>query len=324
MGADALSRRSGLLQCPGLTSPPTTVVTPARNTSSLPARLPLLHVLKLHYKIPVVVLLVSYRKSFGVMSPSLSFTLWSCYAAKRRLLHSFVFVICFLCGWRAGISCEHVAFWHCRAAMLHQTLVRRSPLSFLSPRYNPGCHRLRSRVTFMLEEYQAVIATIIRSPGASSKRLAFAFFCKVLGQVRSVQLTPHIRRLPNLCQDGLRCLLVLCWGVNLARLCRCFFHAYRPRTARGHMPARQLDEFIVGVVIHVTGWIVCATCSYFLVVHCFFWRCPSMRVYVQAPTTVFNECYVSHRRFAKDLCAPVPCGLEFPPVVVVFLFGSCH
>ena len=34
-----------------------------------------------------------------------------------------------------------------------------------------------------------------------------------------------------------------------------------------------------------------------------------MRVYVEAPTTVFNECHVTHRRFAKDLCARVPCGL---------------
>ena len=30
-----------------------------------------------------------------------------------------------------------------------------------------------------------------------------------------------------------------------------------------------------------------------------------MRVYVQAPTTVFNECYMSRWRFAKDLCASV-------------------
>ena len=90
--------------------------------------------------------------------------------------------------------------------------------------------------------------------------VGFRHFCKVLGQVRSVQLTPHIRRLPNLCQDGLRCLLVLCWSVNLARFCRCFSHADRPRTARGHVPARQFDEFTVGVVVHVTGWSAwCAT-----------------------------------------------------------------
>ena len=49
-------------------------------------------------------LLVSYRKPFGVMSPSLSFTLWSCNAAKRHLLDLFVFVICFLCGWRGLAS----------------------------------------------------------------------------------------------------------------------------------------------------------------------------------------------------------------------------
>ena len=62
--------------------------------------------------------------------------------------------------------------------MLHHTLVIRSPLSYISPRYSPGKHRLRLRVTFMLEEYQAVIATIIRSPGASSDWLAFAIFAK--------------------------------------------------------------------------------------------------------------------------------------------------
>ena len=44
------------------------------------------------------------------------------------------------------------------------------------------------------------------------------------------------------------------------RFCRCFFYADRPRTARDHMPARQFDEFMVGVVIHVTGWSAwCAT-----------------------------------------------------------------
>ena len=79
---------------------PDTVVTQL-GTPPLPRRL--LHLLKLHYKIPVVLLLVSYRKSFGVMSPSLSSTLWSCHAAQPHLLHSFVFVICIVCGWRAGI-----------------------------------------------------------------------------------------------------------------------------------------------------------------------------------------------------------------------------
>ena len=47
----------------------------------------------------------------------------------------------------------------------------------------------------------------------------------------------------------------------------------------------------------------------FLVVHRFFWHCTAMRVYVQAPTTVFNDCYMTHQRFAKDLRASVPGGL---------------
>ena len=50
-----------------------------------------------------------------------------------------------------------------------------------------------------------------------------------------------------------------------------------------------------------------------------------MRVYVQATTTVFNECYMTHRRLAKDLYASVPGGLgEFNPLGVVLLFSGCH
>ena len=79
----------------------------------------------------------------------------------KPLLAPFVCVRHLLCvrleGRHLGVHiscCERVAFWHCRAAMLHHTLVIRSPLSYISPQYNPDWHRLRSRVTFMLEEGQ--------------------------------------------------------------------------------------------------------------------------------------------------------------------------
>ena len=107
-------------------------------------------------------------------------------------------------------------------------------------------------------------------------------------------------------------------------------------------PASGWLSLFSGVAIHVTGWSAwfatvrrtrlavqsahrqCDVQACFVVVHRFFWPtlvsvhgCPSMRVYVQAPTTVFNECYVTHRHLAKDLCAPVPGGREFPLVGVV-------
>ena len=182
-GANALSRRRGLPQCPGPTNPPATVVTPARNTTSPPARLPLLHLLKLYFKIPVVPLLVSYRKSFSVMSPSLSSTLWSCHAAKRHLLHSLVFV------------------------------------SLL-------CVRLEGRVTFMLEQYQAVIATIIRSPSASSPGTSSK---RSVDAAHSKTTTLFVKMA---CAACLSCV----GGVNLVRFCRCFFHAQRAtRCQRGNL-----------------------------------------------------------------------------------------
>ena len=119
-GANAPSRRSGLPQCPGLTSPLAAFVTPARDTTSHPARLPLLHLLKLRYKFLGYCCSgnVSKKVRRGVTARGRRLTLFFCalwffYAAKRHLLHSLAFVICFLCGWRAGICCEHVAFWHC-------------------------------------------------------------------------------------------------------------------------------------------------------------------------------------------------------------------
>ena len=87
------------------------------------------------------------------------------------------------------------------------------------------------------------------------------------------------------------------------------------------MPARQLDEFMVGVVVHFTGRFKVRIASAevlacFLVVRRVFWPtlvsvhgCSSILVCFQAPTTDSNECYMSHRRCAKDVCALVPGGL---------------
>ena len=127
----------------------------ARNTTSLPARF---SCIKKSLSITAGIVSKNVRLVVLVM------------ACSRASLAPFV------CVRHLMSCCEHVAFWHCRAAMLHRTLVIPSPLSYMSPRCNPGLHRLRSLVTFMLEECQVVIAAIIRSSGASSKWLAFAFF----------------------------------------------------------------------------------------------------------------------------------------------------
>ena len=71
------------------------------------------------------------------------------------------------------------------------------------------------------------VTTAIRSSGASSKWLAIAIFCNGLEQMRSVQLTPHVRTPPSplarwLKQHDLMFASSLVLGVNLARSCRDF------------------------------------------------------------------------------------------------------
>ena len=152
---NALTMRSGLPQCSGLTPPPATVVTQL-GTPPLSQR-------------ASAALKKSLSITAGIVSKNVRLVVLVM-ACSRASLAPFV------CVRHLMSCCEHVAFWHCRAAMLHRTLVIPSPLSYMSPRCNPGLHRLRSLVTFMLEECQVVIAAIIRSSGASSKWLAFAFF----------------------------------------------------------------------------------------------------------------------------------------------------
>ena len=200
------------------------------------------------------------------MSPSLSSTLWSCHAAKRHLLHSFVFVICFVCGCRAGI----LVLTFLVVNMLHSGIAVRpcctTLLSFGRPCLTcnrgtiaacTGCaHGLRScwRSTqrslqrFFVVQVHLVsgwLSPCLQSPGASAKRSVDAT------DLKTTKLFVKMAYAACLSCVG---------GVDLVRFCRCLFHADRPRTARDHMSARQKEEFMVGVVIHVTGWSAwCAT-----------------------------------------------------------------
>ena len=125
-----------------------------------------------------------------------------------------------------------------------------------------------------------MVSPFLQSPGTSAKRSSVD-----AAHSKTTKLMSRWLALPA-------CLVLGCFSREVLPM---FFRGDCPRTARDHMPARQFDEFMVGVVIHVTGWSAwCATvrygskwatpvrgAGYFRVVHCFFWRCPS--VYAQAP-----------------------------------------
>ena len=99
----------------------------------------------------------------------------------------------------------------------------------------------------MLEEYQAVIATI-RSPHTSSKWLAFAIFESPGTSVKRSVDAAHSKTTKRFGKMACTACLSSVGCVNLVRFCRCFFHADRPRTARDHVPARQVVDLMVGVV----------------------------------------------------------------------------
>ena len=83
--------------------------------------------------------------------------------------------------------------------------------------------------------------------------VGFRHVCKVLDQVRSMQLTPHITRPPNFLTRwlGLPACLVL-KVLILVRVCYFSTQTVHERRATTWMQVRPLDEFMVGVAVHVT------------------------------------------------------------------------
>ena len=99
------------------------VCDPARNTTSHPARLPLPHLLKLRYKFlgyycwyRFVVTARGRRLTLLLSFVRYGFSMQQNVTCSIRLRSSFA-----SCVVGRGNCCEHVALWHCRAAMLHHT-----------------------------------------------------------------------------------------------------------------------------------------------------------------------------------------------------------
>ena len=113
------------------------------------------------------------------------------------MLHSFVFVMCFLCGWRAGI----LVLTFLVVNMLHSGIAVRACCTILLSYGRPcltyhrgtnmastGCaHWLRS----CWKSTKRSLQTIIRSPGASSKWLAFAIFAKSWNKCEAFNWPPN-------------------------------------------------------------------------------------------------------------------------------------
>ena len=151
-------------------------------------------------------------------------------------LHSLAFVFCFLCGWRTGICCEHVAFWrlpcghvapyscHTVALVLHITAV-----AILA---STGCaHGLRScwkstkrslqrfvlhihpvSVDWLSFHFCKVPGIVKRSVGAAHSKYHLAtFWLRWLGRLHPVSGCAY----RHFCLSSVGC-------VNLVRFCRCF------------------------------------------------------------------------------------------------------